>query len=147
MSQNAAPSRPSLLPAVIGLVLAGALILVLGFWTASRPERADHPTVDLLQPARDTTVTGPLTLVFRTSQRLNMEPTGWGTGRHHIHVLANGIELMPAAADIRPVGNDRYEWVLTSLPDSVQLQLVWALPNHSRLTAGSSRSVLVRTTR
>jgi hypothetical protein len=120
-------------------------VLVLGFWTAKRPDRADHPQVDLLHPAGDTTVTGPLTLVFWTSQPLSMQPTGWGTGRHHVHVLANGVELMPAADDIRPLGNDRYAWVLANLPDSAQLQLVWALPNHTRLVEGSSRSVLVRT--
>ena len=145
MTPAAAPSRPSLTPAVIGIALAGALILVLGFWTARRPVRVGHPQVDLLQPGRDTTVSGPLTLVFRSSQRLAMLPTGWGTGRHHVHVLANGVELMPAAADIRPLGNDRYAWVLAGLPDSAQLQLVWALPNHTRQAAGASRSVLVRT--
>jgi hypothetical protein len=143
-----ASHRPSLLPVIIGISLAGALILVLGFWVSRRqPTSADQPRATLDSPARDTTITGPLQLEFRTEPPIRIQPTGWGTGRHHLHVLVNGVERMPAATDIEALGDTAYSWTLTGLPDSADVQLVWALPNHQRLTAGSSQPVRVHTRR
>jgi hypothetical protein len=138
-------NRPSLLPAIIGISIAGALVLVLGFWIAGRPPAGDRrPDVRILAPSSDTTSDGRLLLEFETSQPLELQPTGWGTGRFHLHALVNGVERMPAANDIqaRPRGN--YSWLLSDLPDSAVVQLVWALPSHQRLTEGSSETRVVR---
>ncbi len=137
-------ARPSVLPAVIGLFLAGLLILALGFWTATRKNQDPPiPTVTLVRPSADTTVDGALTLEFRTGRKLSLQPAGWGSGRYHLHALVNGSERMPAPADIRSMGGDRYSWVLSALPDSAQIQLVWALPNHQRRSEGASRAIQV----
>ena len=138
-----APSgRPSALPAAIGVALAALAILGLGLWTASRPDTA-HPTVTLISPAQDTSVSGELALRFRSSRPLVLQPTGWGTGRYHLHVLVNGQERMPGPNDIRALDSDLYQWRLTDLPDSARVQLVWALPNHQRLAEGASHTVRV----
>ena len=135
--------RPSLLPAVIGILLMGVVILVLGFWVSSRPASvAAHPTVTLISPSQDTSTAGPLTLRFTTSHELELLANGWGTGRYHLHAMMGSRELMPAAADIRRAG-EIYEWTLPAPDQSVQVQLVWSLQNHQRQSDGASRSITI----
>jgi hypothetical protein len=144
-SDPLANQRPSLLPAVIGIGLAGVLILVLGFWVAQRPTAAgQQPEVRIISPAGDTTTDGTVTVRFSTSRPLELLPTGWGAGRYHLHALVNGIERMPAAHDIRPSPAGDYLWTLSDLPDSTELQLVWALPSHQQTGAGASAIHLIR---
>jgi hypothetical protein len=136
--------RPSALPAALGLALAALLILGLGLWTATRRKTdPGSPSVTVIQPARDTVVSHQLTLRFSSSLPLSLQPTGWGAGRYHLHALVNGQERMAAAADIRTLSDSTYEWQLADLPDSARIQLVWALPNHRRLTQGASRLIRV----
>ena len=147
MSSVSPPSgnRPSLLPAIIGISLAGALILVLGFWVSGRPPADDgQPEVRLLSPGSDTTTDGAVLLQFQTTRSLALQPTGWGAGRYHLHAMVNGVERMPAAADIQALHDGGYQWLLSDLPDSAQVQLVWALPSHQRLTDGASALRLIR---
>ena len=147
MSTAGPPSanRPSPLPAVIGIGLAGALILVLGFWVSRRQPADDRqPEVSLLSPGSDTTTDGSVRLQFQTTRPLVLQPTGWGAGRFHLHALVNGVERMPAASDIQPLPGGDYQWLLSDLPDSAQVQLVWALPSHQRLTEGASALRLIR---
>ena len=138
-------NRPSLLPAIIGISLAGALILVLGFWVSRRQPADDRqPEVHLLSPGSDTTTNGSVRLQFQTTRPLALQPTGWGAGRFHLHALVNGVERMPAAADIQSLPGGDYQWLLSDLPDSAQVQLVWALPSHQRLTEGASAIRLIQ---
>ena len=138
-------SRPSPLPAIIGISLAGALILVLGFWVSRRQPADDRqPEVHLISPGSDTTTDGSLRLQFQTTRPLELQPTGWGAGRFHLHALVNGVERMPAARDILALPGGDYQWLLPDLPDSAQVQLVWALPTHQRLTEGASATRLIR---
>ena len=130
-----AGNRPSLLP----------LILVLGFWVSRRPPADDRqPEVRLLSPGADTTSDGSVRLQFQTTRPLELQPTGWGTGRFHLHALVNGVERMPAASDIQALPGGDYQWLLSDLPDSAQVQLVWALPSHQRLPQGASAPRVIR---
>ncbi|MGH7470782.1 MAG: hypothetical protein ACRENP_22770, partial [Longimicrobiales bacterium] len=57
----APPQRSSLLPAIIGFLLAGVLIITLGFWTAARRGAApESPVVTLLNPPLDFDLGGAL---------------------------------------------------------------------------------------
>lgn len=139
---TAEPHVTPLMPAVVGFVLAGALVLLLGFWVASRPPRV-HPQLALLAPRQDTVLHGPIRVQFQTSLPLRLQATGWGSGSYHVHALLDSTELMPAAADLRAIGPNQYEWVLPALEKPQRLQLVWALPNHARLPMGSSSTVRI----
>lgn len=137
--------RPSIVPAVIGFGLGGLLILVVGLWTASRRAvPAVVPRITLLQPSRDTTISGDLILRFTSTLTLSQQTAGWGAGRHHLHALVNGTEVMPAPADVARTGPNEYAWTIRAIPDSARVQLIWALPNHRRLTAGASQTVQIR---
>jgi hypothetical protein len=139
---NQRDSRTPLYPVVIGFALAGVLILALGFWVARRPDRV-APRVVLISPAGDTAIAGPLELYFESSIPLQLTHTGWGNGPHHLHALIDSVEVMAAASDLRPAGDRRYRWTLTRIERPVTVQLVWALPNHGRLTTGASQVVRV----
>lgn len=139
---TAESGRTPLLPTLIGFGLAGALILLLGFWTAIR-RASPEPTLILISPRQDTTVPGTLKVLFESNLTLRLQSTGWGSGRYHVHALLDSTELMPAAADIRSLGSNRYEWVLPAPRRPQRLQLIWALPNHARLGTGNSASIRI----
>lgn len=145
---TAPPQRTSLMPVIVGFVLAASFLFLLG-WLSNRSRNAAPPVmpqVVLLSPARDTTAADSLTLTFSTSIPIELQQTGWGAGRYHLHTMVNTVELMPAAVDIKPIGENRYTWTVP-LRDSVStIYMLWALPNHSRLAEGSSDTVTVRST-
>ena len=146
MTDPQAADRPSLVPIVLGFLLAGVALLALGFWAASRraaPISESHPSVVLRLPARDTVLDGPITLEFSTSRKLTLLPTGWGTGRYHLHALAGSRELMPGPGDIVSVRANIYRWTLPPISQTVEVRLIWALPNHSRVAGGSSHAVRI----
>jgi hypothetical protein len=131
-----------LLPVVLGFTLAGGLILLLGFFATRR--QADVPlALTIRSPARDTLVDGPLRLLFESSLPLRLQSTGWGSGRYHVHVLLDSIELMPGATDIKAVGRGLYEWLIPAPATEHRLQLIWALPNHARVSIGSSQVIRI----
>ena len=136
-------SRPSLFPVVLGFVFAGILLLVIGFWAAQRqknPPTEAPPTLRLLSPAGDTAVTDTLTIQFETGAPLRLGPAGWAAGRYHLHALLDSVELMPAASDIRQLPHGPYIWTIKQAgPGS--LQLIWALPNHARLTENATQPI------
>ena len=136
--------KPSLVPIIIGFVLAGVFILGLGFWVSRRqPRDAQVPEIRLLTPATDTTIAGPITVRFQTEADLKLQSTGWGAGRYHLHALLDSTELMPAAADIAPAGDGTFTWTLPAIAAPSALQLKWSLPNHQRLDEGASRVVRI----
>ena len=138
-----ADTPPSLLPVIVGFLLAGVALLVLGFWVANREPVDTTPTLRLLSPARDTATAGPITLHFSTDRELTLQPTGWGSGRYHVHVLVGAVELMPGPSDIRPTGERTYAWSIPAVEDTATVQLVWSLPNHSRLPRGASNAIRI----
>ena len=144
MSDSIGPDpRPSLLPVVLGFVFAGILLLAVSFWATSRqnnPVVETPPSLTLLSPAGDTAAKDSLTVRFKTGVPLRLGPAGWAAGRFHLHALLDSVELMPAAADIHHTPEGSYSWTITPLrPGS--FQLIWALPNHTRLTENATQPI------
>ena len=141
MNESPAPNgRPSLLPVVIGFSFAGILLLAVSYWATQRqknPSAETPPALTLLSPARDTVITDTFTIQFRTGSPLRLGPAGWAAGRYHLHALLDGVELMPGAADIRQLPEGSYSWTFTMARPGA-FQLVWALPNHTRLRQGAT---------
>lgn len=142
------PQRTSLMPVIIGFAIAASMLVLLG-WLSSRSRNAGPPVtpqVVLVAPTSDTTAADSITLTFSTNIPIELQQTGWGSGRYHLHTMVNTVELMPAAVDIKPIGDNRYTWTVP-LRDSVStIYMLWALPNHSRLAEGSSDTITVRST-
>jgi|GEM_PF-1721376 len=140
------PPRRTLMPVIIGFAFAALLLFALG-WLSRRARNAAtavSPSVVLIAPARDTTAGDSLSLTFSTSIPIELQQTGWGAGRYHLHTMVNTVELMPAAVDIKPIGENRYTWTVP-LRDSVStVYMLWALPNHSRVPEGASDTIVVR---
>lgn len=116
-------------------------MLILGWVSASRrsaPTQDSIPSIRLLSPAGDTTVSTTFALVFEPGTQLRLLPTGWGAGRNHIHVRLNETEIMPAARDIEDLGNGRYRWTVQTPPGTYALQMIWSGPDHRALPGGES---------
>ena len=135
--------RPSLAPVIIGISLAAFTLLGLGLWVSQRDPRPTHPSITLISPAADTVSADSITLVFETSVPLTLQPTGWGAGRYHLHAVAGNVELMPGAAQIKPISGNRYNWTIPPVASATPIQLMWSLPNHRRLSQGASHQVTV----
>ena len=139
MNQSPAPeARPALAPILIGFALAGALVLGLGLWAATRTGPPPGPVLTLVTPSQDTTIIGVLEVRFRTSAPLELQSTGWGVGAYHVHALVGETDLMPGAAEIRPQAANEYLWTLPPFERNARLQLVWSRANHSRVAEGAS---------
>ena len=133
MTTTSAPNRT---PAIIGFLVAGAAILGASFFVSIRSETGydDVPPVRIVAPASGDTVTNPVTITFRTPGRLHLDPgMGWVAGDLHLHVMAGGVEIMPAAADIVP-GDSLFTWKLPTLATgTIPLYLTWAGRHHGNL--------------
>jgi hypothetical protein len=140
---GAAPGRT---PAIIGFLIAGAVILGLGFLAGLRGGGGDGdsavPPLHILAPAHGDTVTNPVILRFYTPAALRIERFGWGAGDLHVHVMADAREIMPAAADIESDG-DAFVWRLPPLDAGPRrLYLTWAARDHRNLV-GIADTVLL----
>lgn len=117
-----------------GMILAALVLLVLGGVGDGdgRPAGTeDPPPLDLISPADGATVEGPLEVVFRTSGQMEPLPGGWGVGDHHVHLELDGVELMPADADIERLDGGQYRWSLPGTgPGPHALRLLWSGPDH-----------------
>jgi hypothetical protein len=139
MSSNPSESRRSPAPAVIGITVAALILLFLGLWR-SRQKADQGPQLEITNLTTDSLHEGSALLEFTSSVPMQILPTGgWGLGRFHAHAVVNGVERMPGPADIRHLAGERYDWVLHGLPDSANIVLVWALPNHTHLPEGRSQ--------
>lgn len=142
--------RRSPAPVVISLLLAGALILALGYGVGKRHQsaapRGPNPpgALAILAPrSGDSTSDAMLRLDFRTDAPLELTPRGWLAGPWHVHAVVDGRPRMAAASDIRSLGDGRYEWTLRPGPGAHDVQLVWADVQHRVVTAGASAVVRV----
>jgi hypothetical protein len=150
---------PNRTPAIIGFLIAGAVILGASFLVSTLGDGPDDdvPPLTILRPASGDSVTNPVTITFRTPGRLRLDPAmGWSAGELHLHVMAGGQELMPAAADIEPVATDveqadadiapseaAYIWHLPALPAGTRkLYLTWAGRHHGNLR-GQTDTIVV----
>src|SRR5690606_29685375 len=98
----------------------------------------------LLSPANGAAVTGPMELVFSVSGPvLEPEASGWSAAGFHVHAEIDGVERMPATADIRRSG-DRYTWTLAEpLTGEVTVRMVWSDARHRPVAEGASEAVTV----
>ncbi|HSJ10912.1 MAG TPA: hypothetical protein VK928_13395 [Longimicrobiales bacterium] len=138
-------STPSRTPAIIGFLIAGAVILGLGFFgdRFARNDDATLPALAIAAPADGDSLANPVTLSFTSAAPLELHTgMGWMAGELHLHAMVDGAEIMPAAADIRPVGTG-YEWRLPNLDAGERtLYLTWAGRHHGNL-AGTSDTIRI----
>lgn len=123
-------------PAIIGFLIAGTIILVLGF-LAGQGGGADDldgvPELSISSPQQGDTLTNPVAVEFVTPARLELGPAGWVARDMHLHIMVDGTELMPAAADIQPAGAG-FIWMLPPLePGARRIYLTWAGRHHGNL--------------
>lgn len=122
-------------PAIIGFLVAGALILAVGFVAGMRDGSSDGgvPALTVLGPPDGDTVTNPVTLRFTTPAPLRLGTAGWMAGDKHLHLMVGDVEHMPAAADIT-AGDDSFAWRLPALPIGThRVYLTWAGRHHGNL--------------
>ena len=131
--------RDRLLPVFIGIALTLAFLAGLAWLAQNRRNAAPLALpIDIITPADQAAVDSPLVIRFTTREPLALHPSGWGTGRLHLHARVSGIEHMPAAADI--VQTDSiFIWTLTAVPRGTQsFKLGWADQRHRELSGGAS---------
>lgn len=122
-------------PAIIGFLVAGALILIAGYCVGRRVDSAGAgmPPLRVLAPAHGDTVRNPVALEFATPARLEPGAAGWMADDMHLHLIVDDVELMPAAADIT-AADSSFVWRLPPLePGSHRLHLTWAGRHHGNL--------------
>lgn len=132
-------------PAIIGFLIAGAVILAAGFFVSrfGGGSHDDVPALTIISPASGDSVANPVTVTFRTTDALRLDPAmGWTAGDLHLHAMAGGREIMPGAADI-VVTDAAYTWQLPALDAGTQrLYLTWAGRHHGNLR-GQTDTVVV----
>ena len=142
-------SAPSRTPAIIGFLIAGALILGLGFFGNRIGTGGDDalPALRIAAPVDGDSVANPVIIRFTTPADLELhEGMGWMAGELHLHAMVDGAEIMPAAADIRPSA-DGWEWRLAPLEAGPRtLHLTWAGRHHGNL-AGPTDTVRIHVIR
>lgn len=127
-------------PAIIGFLVAGALVLAIGFFVDSRDAAAPAdavPQLRTLAPGSGDTVSNPVLLEFATAAPLRLSAAGWTAGDLHLHVMVDDDEIMPAAADIE-ARDSTYTWQLPTLrPGERRLFLTWAGRRHGNVDTGT----------
>jgi hypothetical protein len=123
-------------PAIIGFLIAGAVILGASFFVSTLPDTAYDgvPPITISSPASGDSVTNPVTVSFRTTDALRLDPgMGWTAGDLHLHAMAGSREIMPAAADVVQT-DSTFKWRLPHLDSgSHRLYLTWAGRHHGNL--------------
>jgi hypothetical protein len=106
---------------------------------------APPPAVRLVAPAAGAVLTGGLEVVFELDEELQRMPSGWGVEGHHLHLQLDGLELMPAAADVQAVTRGRYRWSVGRLESGAhRLRLFWSDASHAPVAGGGSESIEIR---
>lgn len=132
----ASRTPPNRTPAIIGFLVAGAVILGASFLVTSLggDSQDDVPPITIEEPAAGDTTANPVTLLFRTSGALEFDSAmGWMADDLHLHAIVGTVEIMPAAADIE-VTDSAYTWRLPALdPGTHRIYLTWAGRHHGNL--------------
>ena len=141
MQQSAAQS---IRPVIIGIGITIVLLAGLAYLASARRDvGSDVPALVIVSPQPGAQTDSPLTVRFRTAAPLSLHPTGWGTGDLHLHARVNGVELMPAAADIEQA-EEEFAWTMATVPKGrVEVRLGWADALHRELAAGASDTVSI----
>ena len=98
---------------VYGIVAAGLVVLALFFLLRGGPSdtgaaQPGAPRLAVVEPREGAEVTLPLGVVFDAGTRLEAGPMGWNAAGKHVHLRVGGAELMAGAADLAPLGGNRY---------------------------------------
>ena len=139
-------TEPSgLAPTIFGILLAGLAVLTIGMWVGGRDSGEDAlPKLELIAPADGDTIDAPFAVTFGTNARLVKAPEGWRAGRLHLHARIDGVEHMPAAADVEVLGDGRFIWRIPGIDAGVhEVKLLWSDPEHRPLEDGSSETARV----
>ncbi|CAN5784526.1 hypothetical protein BH23GEM10_BH23GEM10_04070 [soil metagenome] len=123
-------------PAIVGFLIAGAIILALGFMVGRSDGANDLdgvPELSIRSPQPGDTLANPVAVEFVTPAPLELGPAGWVARDMHLHIMVDDTELMPAAADIRPAGAG-FIWTLPPLETGDRrVYLTWAGRHHGNL--------------
>ena len=141
--------QPSRTPAIIGFLIAGAVILGASFFVSTLDSDGgdDVPPLAIDAPVSGDTLTNPVTIRFRTPGDLAFDSAmGWMAGDLHLHAMVGALEIMPAAADI--AGSDStFTWRLPPLAAGThRIYLTWAGRHHGNLR-GQADTVVVHVAR
>lgn len=149
---DATRNPPSRTPAIIGFLVAGAVILGASFFVTSigsidGASYDDVPPVSITAPASGDTVANPVTLVFETPGELVFDPAmGWVASDLHLHAMVGSLELMPAAADIAATGS-AWTWRLPQMDAGThRVYLTWAGRHHGNLR-GETDTIVINVVR
>jgi hypothetical protein len=133
-----APPPRSILPVVVGIVLTIVLLAGLGYLAQLRRNATPNtPALTVIRPTSEP-LDSPFVVEFNSSEPLELTPNGWVADAWHLHARVNGVEYMPAAAEITSSGNT-YRWTLPAVPRGpVSFKLGWADQRHREVSTGSS---------
>ena len=134
--------RRKILPVIIGMALTVVLLACLAYAARLRnaAELEMAPQLSINAPAQGTATDSPLVIRFTAAHPLDLMETGWGHDRFHIHASINGVEYMPAAADIVAQGS-QYAWTIQAPRGPVSFYLGWADHMHRPLQKGMTDTV------
>ena len=128
------------------LMVAAGIIVATAQALRHEPETAaagDVPSITLLAPQSGDTVDAPIPVRFRAGDRLALGTMGWASDDLHLHAYVDGVEIMPAAADIEPLGDGAFLWNVPAYPGEHTLELGWAGMQHGAISEGASEAVRV----
>jgi hypothetical protein len=135
----------SMRPVMIGVAMTVMFLILLGYLTQKRrQDLAAVPRLSITTPAPHTVVDTPLVIRFTSSPALQLQPTGWGYDRMHLHAWLNDQQYMPGATDIHVLDERTFEWILpTAVRGSATLRLRWADAMHRALPEGATEPVTI----
>jgi hypothetical protein len=134
--------RRKILPVIIGMALTVVLLACLAYAARLRnaAELEMAPQLSINAPAQGTATDSPLVIRFTAAHPLDLMETGWGHDGFHLHASINGVEYMPAAADIVAQGS-QYAWTIHSPRGPVSFYLGWADHMHRALQKGMTDTI------
>jgi hypothetical protein len=138
--------KRSFAPVVLGIGLTCAFLLLIGYAASKRRamEPVALPQLKIVAPAAGDVVDSPLVVRFTSPHALALQPSGWGYEGFHLHAWINGVQHMPAAADIRQVDGETYDWVLASVRNGgATISLGWADQAHRDRRQSSSDTISI----
>lgn len=136
-----------LLPIAIGMALTGLLLATLAYLASARNQVESRaiPQLSITAPVAGAVLDSPLVIRFTSPEPIHLQPTGWGYRRLHLHAWVNGVEIMPAAADISMLQPGSYSWTLAGIAPGVRrLYVGWADMSHRPITPGGSDTIGVQ---